>query len=108
MLYQRVTMSDWQEHLEEYFSREALEFLEVHYEELGEEDDLEWDPLTIESEWVEYTIEQLKALNNLPPEADFDEAVGNMIEKLMKTNIVIELDKSILIKSLYITTARSA
>ena len=108
MLYQRVTMSDWQEHLGEYFSREALEFLEVHYEELGEEDDLEWDPLTIESEWVEYTIEQLKALNNLPPEADFDEAVGNMIEKLMKTNIVIELDKSILIKSLYITTARSA
>ena len=108
MLYQRVTTEDWQEHLGEYFSREALEFLEVHYEELGEEDDLEWDPLTIESEWVEYTIEQLLAAHNLPPEADFDEAVGNMIEKLMKTNIVIELDKSILIKSLYITTARSA
>ena len=104
MLYKRVTTEDWQEHLGKYFSREALEFLEVHYEALGEEDDLEWDPITIIGDWTEYKAQELANdfsmhVNNKKIRDNFGEAIDDLAQMLGKQTTVIEFDNSFLVRN---------
>ncbi|MDB9862513.1 hypothetical protein OAC78_03970 [Litorivicinus sp.] len=108
MLYQRVETEDWNRYLGRQFSREALDFLKDHYEDLGEKSDLEWDPIAIAiaiaGDWREYKAKELASnfsmyINKKKMRDNFAEAIDDLAQMLGKQTYVVGFDNSFLVKN---------